>query len=239
MKQTYEYYSVTDNALLMKLRQKKVSFREIAELMPKHTQDSLRNHAWELRQVEARGHWSDQESIGFFDLETSNLKANIGILLSWAIKYKGGKVVHDLITKRDILTGMMDKRIVKSFLAEIKNVDVLVGYYSTKFDVPFARTRAMMLGLVFPAFNSQFHHDVYYSARNKLCLHSKRLDAVAHALGSKHQKTPLDISVWQKAQYGDKKALGYVLEHNIADVQVLEEVFDMLRPHIKMERKSI
>jgi len=233
----HETWSAKENALLVSLRKHKVSYSEIATCFPRHSQDACRQQFYMLSKDEP--HWTEAENIGFFDLETSNLKANIGILLSWAIKYRGGKVVHDLVTKKDILSGQMDRRIMRSFLEEIKGVDVLVGYYSTRFDVPFARTRAIMLGMPFPKFGSQFHHDVYYSARYKLDLHSNRLDAVSHALGCKNEKTGLDISIWQKAQYGDAKSLSYILEHNDADVRVLEEVFEKLLPFIKMQRKSI
>jgi uncharacterized protein YprB with RNaseH-like and TPR domain len=233
----HEDWTPKEDRLLLALRKKKASYSELAACLPRHSQDAIRQHYFVLTRNEP--HWTEAENLAFFDLETSHLKANIGILLSWAFKLRGGGVVYDVITKKDIMSGVMDRRIVKSFMAAIKPLDVLIGYYSTKFDVPFIRTRALMLGIPFPAFGQQFHHDVYYSAKWKLDLHSNRLDAVSHALGCKNEKTPLDISIWQKAQYGDPKCLAYIVEHNKADVRVLEEVFEKLMPFIQMKRKSL
>lgn len=233
----HESWTGKEDKLLLALRKKKASYSELAACLPRHSQDAIRQRYFVLTRDEP--HWTEAENVAFFDLETSHLKANIGILLSWAFKLRDGGVVYDVITKKDITSGVMDKRIVKSFLAAIQPLDVLVGYYSTKFDVPFIRTRALMLGIPFPTFGQKFHHDVYYTAKWKLDLHSNRLDVVGAALGCNSKKTFLDISIWQKAQYGDRKCLDYVLEHNKADVKLLEEVFEKMVPFIKMQRRSL
>lgn len=186
------------------------------------------------------GHWMDESAVSFLDIETTDFSADIGIMLSWAIKYPGDdKVVSDVITKKELFDGKMDRRIVTSLIEEIKRADALVTYFGTGFDNTFMRTRALILDIPFPAYGSIYHYDVYFTARAKLKLHSKRLDSVAKALGCKHQKTPVDISVWQKARWGDEKSLDYIVEHNVKDIFVLEEVYDKLRPFVKVTRKSI
>jgi uncharacterized protein YprB with RNaseH-like and TPR domain len=37
-------------------------------------------------------------------------------------------------------------------------------------------------------------------------------------------KTNLDPRVWRNARYGNKEALKYVLDHNVADVEILEDL---------------
>ena len=186
------------------------------------------------------GHWLDNSAVTFLDIETTDFSADIGVMLSWAIKYPGeDKVYSDVVTKNELFEGKMDRRIVESLIEEIKKADALVTYFGTGFDNTFMRTRALILDIPFPAYGSIYHYDVYFTARSKLKLHSKRLDSVAKALGCKHQKTPVDISVWQKARWGDKKALNYIVEHNKGDVYVLEEVYEKLRPFVQVTRKSI
>jgi uncharacterized protein YprB with RNaseH-like and TPR domain len=101
------------------------------------------------------------------------------------------------------------------------------------------RTRSLILGVPFPEYGEILHYDVYFTAKSKLKLHSKRLDSVAKALGCSHSKTEVLISEWQKARWGDKEALEYIVEHNVEDVYVLEEVYDKLRPFVKVTRKSL
>jgi uncharacterized protein YprB with RNaseH-like and TPR domain len=133
----------------------------------------------------------------------------------------------------------MDRRLCESLVKELENVDVVATYFGTGFDNVFIRTRCLILDTYFPTYGTLSHYDVYFTAKSKLKLHSKRLDSVAKALGCKTQKTPVDIAVWQKARWGDEEALGYVLEHNELDTVVLEEVYNKLRPFVKITRRSI
>ena len=185
-------------------------------------------------------HWLSFAKVGIFDIETSDLKADVGLCLSWCLKQRGKKHIHScIITKDELLSDDVDRRVVQEFIDSIKQYDVIVGYYSTQFDLTFMRTRSLMLGLEFPAYGSILHHDLYYTARSKLNLHSKRLDSLAKAFGTKDQKSSVDLSVWGRARYGDKKALKYVDEHCRKDILVLEELFELLIPFVKLTKKSI
>jgi uncharacterized protein YprB with RNaseH-like and TPR domain len=76
------------------------------------------------------------------------------------------------------------------------------------------------------------HIDLLPIARKKLRMHSNRLEAVAETLKVKTSKTHLLPEVWQRAGAGHKPSLDYIVEHNIADVQVLEEIFIKLKSFI-------
>ena len=235
-----EKWTAQQTTALELLVKKKMHYREIADILGRST-DAIRSKIFYLRQEQAGPkHWLNDEKVAFFDIETTNFNADIGIMLSWALKYVGDKKVYsDIITKKEIMDGRLDRRIVLSLLAELRKTDVVVGYYSTGFDIPFLRTRCLILDIPFPAYGSLNHYDCYYTARAKLKLHSKRLASVADALHCNNEKTPVKIAVWQKAQYGDPTALKYVLDHNKADVLVLEEVYDRLRKFVQIMRKSI
>jgi len=203
------------------------------------TERAVNSQIYRLRQDGKLKHWLDYEHAIILDVETTDFSADIGIMLSWAIKPVGGKVISDVITREELFNGQLDRRICKSLVAELEKADAVITYFGTGFDNVFLRTRCLILGIDFPAYGTIYHYDVYYTAKSKLKLHSKRLDSVAKALGCESQKSPVDISVWQKARWGDKNALGYVLEHNELDVHVLEEVYNKLRDFVKVTRKSI
>ena len=200
---------------------------------------AVNSQIYRLRQDGRLKHWLDYENAIILDIETTDFSADIGIMLSWAIKPVGGKVVSDVITKEELFNGKFDQRICRSLVSELEKADAVITYFGTGFDNVFLRTRCLILGIDFPLYGTIHHYDVYYTARSKLKLHSKRLDSVAKALGCDSQKTPVDISVWQKARWGDKAALDYVLEHNELDVLVLEEVYNKLRDFVKVTKKSI
>lgn len=189
--------------------------------------------------------------IGYFDLESDGLKVDFATMLSWAIKEKGGETAYDVITKEELFEGGVDKRIVQSCIDEMMKYKIIVTYYGTGFDLPYLRSKALKYGLDFPGYvyeeNSAgsfyakpeiYHFDLYYTVRNKLKLSRNSLARATEYLGIKG-KTPLKGEVWQKAKYGDKKALEQVLEHNIADVEILEQLHDRIDFTRKWTRRGI
>lgn len=165
-----------------------------------------------------------EHSIGYFDIETTDLKADIGIILSWAIKERDKGIVKSAcITKEEIVNGDFDRRVVAEMVDAMKEYDTLVTYYGTRFDIPYARTRALEYKFAFPTYRELSHKDLYYQVRRALQLHRNSLKAATKYFGIAG-KTDIDISVWRKARYGDEKALQYVFKHNIADVRILERL---------------
>jgi uncharacterized protein YprB with RNaseH-like and TPR domain len=136
---------------------------------------------------------------------------------------------EDCITKQDLQTETLDKRVVGSLIDMLRKFDRVYTYYGTKFDLPFARTRAVVHGLDFPIFQSVKHKDVYYIVRNKFCLHSNRLAVACEILLGETDKTRIDPGRWTKALMGDKKALDYILQHCRYDVT------DLAKLHRKVE----
>jgi len=180
-----------------------------------------------------------QIKIGYLDIECSQLKSNYGIMLSYCIKERGkDKIYCDTITKRDIDKKVLDKRLTKNCINDMRKFDVVMGYYSTKFDIPFIRSRAMYWNLDFPLYGELKHKDIYYMVRNKMCLNSNRLEVACNHLGIEG-KTKLDGKVWILASAGDKKSLDYVLEHNRFDVLILEQLHDKIKDYVRNVNKSV
>lgn len=206
-----------------------------SEYMCKHGHDGLAHRNCYLNYL------SDREGlrVGYLDIETSQLNAKFGIIYSWAIKVKGeDTVLWDSISKEDYESGHIDKRVVSSAISALDNFDVIYTYYGTKFDIPFLRTRAMKWKLRFPFHKQLYHQDLYYSVRNKMKLESNRLKSACAFLGIKG-KTELAQDYWIRAMYGDLKALRYIVNHNVKDVEILEKLHERIRPYIQFTQRSI
>ena len=91
-----------------------------ARCIHRHTEKSHPNCF--LNGVPKKARWYDDTDlrIGFLDIETTDFKANRGFMLSWAIKYRDGKTVYDLLAREDILSLEFDKRIVNTLMNELK-----------------------------------------------------------------------------------------------------------------------
>lgn len=182
--------------------------------------------------------------IGFLDIETTSLNANTpkAMMLCWYIKPEGSdnydrfcidpKHINDIKSQ--------DKEVVKTLTDVMVShkYDILVTFYGTGFDIKFMRSRALKHGIDFPVYGETLHLDLYYATKSKLKLHSNRLASVCEFFGIKG-KTPLDLSIWDRAAYGDKQALSEIFEHNKFDVIILEQLYYKLRPFIKFTKRSL
>jgi len=153
------------------------------------------------------------KKVGYLDIETDNLNADVGIMLSYQIKTRDKEIFYsDNINKEDWKCKdkfLADKRIVQRLIEDMSNFDVLVTYNGTRFDIPFIRARAIKHKIDFPGYGASTHIDLYYIARSKLKITRKSLENVCKLMGIEG-KTKLDMSVWFNARYGDEKAMKYI-----------------------------
>lgn len=229
-----------DDIRILKDRIKGKTYAKMLPNYPGYTIDDLKRRAATLAGGENNA-WVRDERVAFFDLEFHGFDANFGMLLSWAIKHQDGPLVHDVITRAEAIDyKKLDKRLCESFLKELENIDLLVGFYSTKMDVPYMRSRCFWWDLEFPKFGEKKHHDMYYTAKRLLKLHRGSQDAAARfLLKAEAEKNHVDMEKWTRARIGDKEALEFVLDHNDRDVRDLEKLYKYLTPYVKMTRKSI
>jgi len=160
-------------------------------------------------------------------------------MLTYCIKKLDGEVLKRTVSRDDILSKRFDRRLCEQFLEDVGKLDRVVGYYSSRYDVPFIRTRCLTHGIDFPPFGSVFHSDAYYAVRSKLKLHSNRLEAACTALGIPSKGHKLSPMLWRDAGVGDKKALAHVLAHNVEDVESLETLWKRLQGYHKVNKTSI
>jgi len=169
------------------------------------------------------------------DIEATNLGAEFGRVLAVCIKPYQGKVISfsDQNPKRLYDDGPL----IRKALKELSQYDVWVTYYGTKFDLPFLATR--LWGKRRPPLMRPFHFDCYPLCKRYMRLWSRRLARVQEFLNLDNKKTPLVPAVWQRATTGDKRALRQIVKHCEADVEVLEEVYDMVKDHCLQMRRQI
>jgi len=181
------------------------------------------------------------EKVGFIDIETSNLAADFGIMLSWCIKPAGKnkKIISGVISKEDLTSGDLDKRILQDCITEMRKFNRLIGHYSSRFDLPFLRTRALYWRLEFPTYGEIIQEDVWDIARRVLKLHSNRQDSVSETLLGHSRKTRFSPRHWIMALQGDSEALKFVLDHNKKDVLDLEQNYNKLSQFTRKGRRSI
>lgn len=189
--------------------------------------------------------WANPEyKIGYLDIETDNLNANFGKMLTWALKEKGGKTYYGVITKKEIFNYTFDKRITEELLEKLKEFKIIIGYYSKRFDIPFIRTRAVYWGLdtQILEYRNLFHWDLYDTIKRKFRFHRNTLEIATRFFdieGEHGGKNHVEGDIWEKARYGDKKALKYVLDHNIRDVEILELLHEKVEGFSSNARTSI
>jgi len=181
--------------------------------------------------------------LGFFDIESSHLKANFGFVLGYRIwddenkKMYGRNVRPDEINPKFIF----DEALLKEMVQDFQHFTHLVVYYGKdrRHDLPFVRTRAMMAGTKFPEYGEIGIIDMYDMAKNKMSLHSYRLGVVCDELGIPAKEHPLRGKMWIMANAGHGPSLDYIGIHNEEDVKCMPPVLYTLEPMYRKTKGSI
>jgi uncharacterized protein YprB with RNaseH-like and TPR domain len=203
---------------------------KVCELFPLRTKSSvIRKADWmNLKFNKLARKVGKVDKVGYLDIEATQLTANFGWMISWCIKEQDTKKIHTAtVTRDEIITGVLDKRIVEELVETLKQFTQIVTYYGARYDIPFIRTRAIFWGIPFIPYGEIEHKDLYFLARAKLRLHSNRLEVVCDLMGIKG-KTHLEPKMWVLANTGNEEALKYINVHNRYDVIILEEVHKKL-----------
>ena len=183
------------------------------------------------------------QRIGYLDIETSNLKADFGVIYSWCIKYRGlNKFEGYVLKKNDYTILERDKEATRSLIIALGQFTTIVTYYggNYQFDMPFLRTRALKYDFQFPPYKSLRHIDLYQQVRGKLKLHSNRLESVSEFLHLEPRKSKIDTDIWNRANLAyDKEALAYIWEHNKIDTILLEKLHEKIEPYMAYSNRSI
>lgn len=169
---------------------------------------------------------------GIFDLETSGLYANFGIVLCCVVKPFGhGK---PSIIRADQFSTWKTKRsddslITARILNELKEYDILVAHNGQYFDKQWLNTLSLKHHAGAPIRFKKFIDPVLLS-RKHLRLGRNSLDQLIDYFEIQDKKTHIDGKFWKKAVLdGDRQSMDYICHHCVQDVKSLEKVYDIVR----------
>lgn len=226
----------------MKVPIKRISKREVEWLAfhnCKHGHDYLTHYQCFLDEKPLDSPFV--ESIGHLDIEASNLNADFGYMLSYAIKVDGGDILGRALRPKEIKDGTFDKVLVAELARDIRMFHRVTVYYGGdhRFDLPFIRTRALYHRVEFPLYRDVFCTDCWPIVRNKLRLHRNGLVNICELLGIEAKTHQMKPRLWCMAQMGDQASLDYIWEHNKEDVVSLEGVYHAIKDYVPTAKRSI
>jgi hypothetical protein len=183
------------------------------------------------------------DKIIFWDVETSWVKAytwnlwpqngipHNNIIEDWTIlcgawKELGNDKVHAVAVKK---VGD-DKEVVKKLRDVLSDASLIVGHNADKFDVKKLNARLIFHGLEPLAKIPTL--DTLKEVKKIAAFTSNRLDFLGKVLTGKG-KIHNSPSLWVDVMNGSKKALKEMVEYNKVDVEVLEAVYERLKPYVK------
>lgn len=219
-------------------------YQRIREVNPARTFGAIERQLRRLRSCGAANYNPrktayDNLRAGYLDIETTDLSANRGFMLSYYIKVAGKDEYYmSRIETKDIHNLTFDKKILGNLLNDLEHFDLLYTYYGSKFDIPFINSRIAKQGLEQIEYQSKFQKDLYFAVRHHHKLTRNTLDEATRIYNLQTRtvyKSKVDIDIWQKAAVGDNKSLAYILTHNKWDVILLEKLHNKLKPLYKQD----
>lgn len=157
----------------------------------------------------------------------------------YALKPENDRLRLNIIKPEEIKKGLYDKRLCQDLIKEMVEFDRLVGHYSSRFDLPFIRSRAIFWGLEFPAYGSLKQSDTWIIMRNRFKIHSNRLQSACDFFGIKAKGHPMKQDIWLKAFQGDNQALKYMGVHCEEDVLSTEALWNKIKDYSLKAKTSI
>lgn len=162
------------------------------------------------------------------DLETSGFEADYNIILCAVIKpfTRNNDGSHFILRADDFptwnTTRSCDAPLCRKLYQEVKKYDIIVAHNGVRFDVPFMMARFLKWGI---EWTQPKVVDPVRISRRYLKLGSNSLKSVTHHFGIQG-KTECEGDIWMEAKFdkgkSNKAAMDYVVDHCIADVDILE-----------------
>lgn len=173
-----------------------------------------------------------------FDLETSSLYADTGILLCAVVKEYGSKAPPTIIRADSFASWKAGRRAdcracVKATLKALEDYEIYVAHNGQFFDKTMLTSWALQSGDRVDLRFSKFIDPVML-ARRHMRLSRRSLHNLLQFLRIPEQKTDILWQHWMKATLnGDSRSLNYIVDHCVADVIALEQAYDKVKKLVK------
>lgn len=129
-----------------------------------------------------------------------------------------------------------DSALVEAIVDSLSEVDCLITWNGKRFDMRFIKARQIIWAsrgkVPTRAMPKLWHIDGLPIWRYHFGTRGARLVQVERFVNCSDHKTPLDERTWGLAKVGHKPSMDKVVEHNVADVIVLAEVYRHMLPFI-------
>lgn len=172
-----------------------------------------------------------------YDIETSDFNPLGNFMISWCavhrdiLKIIPDEYVEDHITKKDIDAAVdgdsfdFDKRILQTLSKNLFEVDHAVGHFSTKFDMPFFRTRCLLTkqDALIPPYGYLKQGDTWRYMKTSLKAPRNTLVNFGVYTGVGNHKTFVDMKHWKRIYFPSnpkwKESMNYIMIHCRSDVK--------------------
>ncbi len=187
--------------------------------------------------VEALARLAEGPRILVIDIETSQHHAKVwgfrkqfiapsqvfkhGGVLCWGAQWRGEKKVHFRSTFHD-----GKDVVVADARALLDEADVVVGWYSTGFDIKYLASEILLSGLSRPT--PWRDVDLYRVARKQFHFPSYSLNYVAGRLGVGAKVAHRGQEMWDGCEADDPKAWALMKRYNVGDVKLTAAVLERL-----------
>ena len=162
-------------------------------------------------------------SIGYFDLETTDLKMEMGMILCCSVlTYPSGEWTDFSINdyERTEEGELNDAMLARDIRDCLEGHDIIVGWNSKGFDVPYLNTRLVYSGQA--KLKTHLHIDPMYCFRgwHGVKPTSSALKAVADFYDLPIRKMDVPKKIWNQAKNGNRKAIAYLSKRSRSDVEL-------------------
>lgn len=174
----------------------------------------------------------DGEFVGFkqvyFDLESTDLHARMGVLLVGSFMSPEGKIETIVSKKKDVLD---DHELAVAIRDKLETYDIIMGWNSKEHDVRFLNARLSFWGerRLSP---DLFHVDLMWQFA-KLKVGGRSLKGASNFYGDIEQKLELPIEVWKRANIGDRKAIAELIDRCESDARITRELAKRVIPLVR------
>lgn len=137
----------------------------------------------------------------------------------------------------DERTVVVDERagrdeMIHSLWQYLDRTDMLVSYNGQSFDTPKVNSEFMKVGLGPPSPYKEI--DLYRQIKKHAKFYSGKLDFVAERIVGSRKVDTGGFQLWKDVMAGDEEAWGKMRKYQLQDVDLLVELFEEVKPWIKM-----
>lgn len=151
-----------------------------------------------------------------------------GWLISYAYKWQGDSEVQGNVLTPDEALNADDSGLCMELWELVEQADAIVYHNGLNFDLPLLKARMIVNGL--PPIRKVKSIDTLQLVK-EFKLNSNKLNSLGKQLDVGKKLDHEGMNLWVRCMEGDYNALRHMLEYNKVDVELLEEVYNTVKPY--------